>query len=137
MPVDPQVTPLLEAMAGMAQIDWWSMDPAVMRQGFGTVGPEPEKIEVAKVVDRTIPGPAGEIPVRIYTPEGTGPFPLVAFFHGGLAGFAATLACIASGALVVLVNPTHALLHATLSATALVAALASGTARWRVAFQIT
>ncbi|MCA9511402.1 MAG: alpha/beta hydrolase [Myxococcales bacterium] len=112
MPVDPQVTPLLEAMAGMAQIDWWSMDPAVMRQGFGTVGPEPEKIEVAKVVDRTIPGPAGEIPVRIYTPEGTGPFPLVAFFHGGgfvLCGLDShdTLAralCRGAGAIVVSVD---------------------------------
>ena len=38
---------------------------------------------VGRVEDRRIPGPAGEIPVRIYTPEGGGPFPLVAFFHGG------------------------------------------------------
>jgi acetyl esterase len=39
--------------------------------------------EVASVSDRTIPGPAGKIPVRIYTPQGTGPFPVVLFFHGG------------------------------------------------------
>ena len=29
-----------------------------------------------------IPGPAGDLPVRIYTPNGKGPFPLMVFFHG-------------------------------------------------------
>lgn len=33
--------------------------------------------------DRTIPGPAGPLPVRIYTPVGNGPFPVVVYFHGG------------------------------------------------------
>src|SRR5689334_17959612 len=41
--------------------------------------PEP----IARVDNRTIPGPAGEIPVRIYTPDGDGPFPVLVFFHGG------------------------------------------------------
>ena len=39
--------------------------------------------EVAKVEDRTIPGPDGNVPVRIYTPEGGGPFPILAWYHGG------------------------------------------------------
>lgn len=38
---------------------------------------------VAKVEDRVLPGPAGEIPVRVYTPEGSGPFPVLVYFHGG------------------------------------------------------
>jgi acetyl esterase len=33
--------------------------------------------------DSTIPGPAGALPVRIYTPEGAGPFPIVVYYHGG------------------------------------------------------
>ncbi len=33
--------------------------------------------------DRTIPGAAGPLPARIYTPEGPGPFPVVVYFHGG------------------------------------------------------
>ena len=37
---------------------------------------------VARVVDRTIPGPDGALPVRVYTPEGSGPFPLLVVFHG-------------------------------------------------------
>ena len=38
---------------------------------------------VAAVEDRLIHGPPGDLPVRVYTPEGRGPFPLVVFFHGG------------------------------------------------------
>jgi acetyl esterase len=33
--------------------------------------------------DRTIPGPASALPVRIYTPAGAGPFPVIVYFHGG------------------------------------------------------
>jgi acetyl esterase len=36
-----------------------------------------------KIENRGIPGPSGEIPVRIYTPEGRGPWPVLLFFHGG------------------------------------------------------
>jgi acetyl esterase len=42
-----------------------------------------EKQPVADVDDRDLPGPAGEIPVRVYTPDGEGPFPVVAYLHGG------------------------------------------------------
>ena len=34
-------------------------------------------------VDRTIRGAAGEIPARIYTPDGDGPFPVIVYYHGG------------------------------------------------------
>jgi acetyl esterase/lipase len=33
--------------------------------------------------DRTITGAAGELPARIYTPDGAGPFPVIVYFHGG------------------------------------------------------
>lgn len=42
---------------------------------------EPE--HVASVVDKSIDGPAGPIAVRIYTPEGDGPFPVIVYYHGG------------------------------------------------------
>ncbi|MBN2107390.1 MAG: alpha/beta hydrolase [Deltaproteobacteria bacterium] len=38
---------------------------------------------VASINNIRIPGPAGSIPVRLYTPEGTGPFPVIVFYHGG------------------------------------------------------
>ncbi|MES3010420.1 MAG: alpha/beta hydrolase [Pseudomonadota bacterium] len=36
-----------------------------------------------KSVDRTIAGAASDIPARIYTPEGAGPFPVIVYYHGG------------------------------------------------------
>ncbi len=45
--------------------------------------PANPEIPVAAVEDRRIAGPAGDIPLRIYTPEGPGPFPVYVNFHGG------------------------------------------------------
>ena len=41
------------------------------------------KPAVASVAQRIIDGPGGDLTVRIYTPVGVGPFPLMMFFHGG------------------------------------------------------
>jgi len=41
----------------------------------------PEK--VGDVDNRSIDGPAGKIKVRVYTPKGDGPFPVILYFHGG------------------------------------------------------
>lgn len=41
--------------------------------------PEP----LADVSDRTVPGPYGYIPVRVYTPEQNDRAPLLVYFHGG------------------------------------------------------
>jgi acetyl esterase len=38
---------------------------------------------VADVKNLHIPGPGGRIQVRIYRPHGTGPFPVLVYFHGG------------------------------------------------------
>ena len=34
-------------------------------------------------IDRSIRGAVGNIPARIYTPDGTGPFPVIVYYHGG------------------------------------------------------
>jgi acetyl esterase/lipase len=39
--------------------------------------------EVGHVDNRSIPSPAGKLKVRVYTPKGVGPFPLIVYFHGG------------------------------------------------------
>lgn len=36
-----------------------------------------------KSADRTLQGAAGSLPVRIYTPDGAGPFPIIVYYHGG------------------------------------------------------
>jgi acetyl esterase len=42
---------------------------------------EPE--HVAEVVDRTLAGPAGEIPIRVYLPDAPRPLPALVYFFGG------------------------------------------------------
>ncbi len=83
MPLDPQAKALLEVMNSAETPDIATLEPAVVRQLFSTIGPEAAVQEVGKVENRTIPGPAGPVPVRIYTPLGSGPHPLLVFFHGG------------------------------------------------------
>lgn len=45
--------------------------------------PRGKSVEVAGVEDRSIPGPRGEIPIRIYTPVGAGNPPVIVYYHGG------------------------------------------------------
>jgi acetyl esterase len=85
MPLDPQVQTLMDQMAALNAPPIHTLTPELVRMGIkmqlADETDEPES--VAQVVNRTIPGPAGEIPVRIYTPAGSGPFPALVFFHGG------------------------------------------------------
>ncbi len=83
MPVNPETQALLDALVEMGLPPFEQMTVPVAREaikGFTDLQGEPEEVEVE---DRTIPGPACEIPVRIYTPAGTGPRPTIVYFHGG------------------------------------------------------
>jgi acetyl esterase/lipase len=42
-----------------------------------------EKQPIAHVEDRAIPGPASDIPIRVYRPAGQTPLPVVVYLHGG------------------------------------------------------
>jgi acetyl esterase len=80
----PEIRSLLEAMAAQGGPPMETLSAADARQaahGLDALAGEPEA--VASVEDRKIPGRGGEIPVRIYVPEGKGPFPGVVFLHGG------------------------------------------------------
>ncbi|MEK6302867.1 MAG: alpha/beta hydrolase [Acidobacteriota bacterium] len=84
MPLDPQAKALLELMAASGAPPLGAGSVADARQGiaaFAQLGGEPEP--VAHIEDRQIPSPDQAIPVRIYTPEGRGPFPVLVYFHGG------------------------------------------------------
>lgn len=83
MPLDPQAQALLTAAAGAPPLKTLSPTAArqFMREALIPLGGEPEPVSM--VDGREIPGPLGPIPIRIYTPEGQGPFPVLVFFHGG------------------------------------------------------
>ena len=84
MPLDPAVKSMLEMFASSGMPAFESLPVAEARAMFDSlpVG-NGEKATLARIEDRRIPGPAGEIPVRIYTPEGEAPLPILVFFHGG------------------------------------------------------
>lgn len=44
--------------------------------------PSAPEAEIA-IADISIPTPNGELPARVYTPAGEGPFPVVVYYHGG------------------------------------------------------
>jgi acetyl esterase len=52
---------------------------ALRRQRHQSTPPMP----IGKTKNHKIPGPGGLLPIRIYTPQGTGPFPVIVYYHGG------------------------------------------------------
>lgn len=80
--IDPQAWFILKQLESAGAPPMEQLTPELARMGdFSLIAGAPE--EVAKVENRTIPVPGGEIPVRIYTPEGEGPFPALVYYHGG------------------------------------------------------
>jgi len=67
----PQIEKVLEAMAGMNLRAIEAMTPAEARAQMEATAAsrKAEPLPVARVETRTIPGPAGAMPVRIYWPN--------------------------------------------------------------------
>ena len=89
MPLDPAAKAILEMMDATWP-DLGTVTAADARRMVKEVGEQTRALvpqpEVGKVEDRTVPGPAGQIPIRIYWPKVDTPppsYPLVVFFHGG------------------------------------------------------
>ena len=85
MPLDPQARAFLDQMqaAGIRQAHEMTVEDARtaslarVRLAGGT------PIPVDRVEDRTVPGPDGDIPVRVFAPTSDEPLPVLAYFHGG------------------------------------------------------
>ncbi len=83
MNIDPQFAPFLE---GAAQFPKASSLPAPVFRNLvrqASTGFPKLDVPLGAIVDRTIPGPAGDVPVRIYTPAAGTPAPVIVYFHGG------------------------------------------------------
>ncbi len=83
MPLNPQAKAVLDIMAQMG-VSLTGDDPQAVRDQLASF-PRPEGEVVGSVVDRTVPGPAGEIAIRIYTPapHSGGTRAALVWFHGG------------------------------------------------------
>jgi acetyl esterase len=88
MALDPESQNLLDLMAAANRPAWVTLSPAAAREQYlstrdGAQGPLPQGVTVA---NRTIPGPGGAIPVRLYRPDNAAAeakLPALVFAHGG------------------------------------------------------
>lgn len=76
-----QVKPLHELSVPDARNQASPADAARTVQRDKRISPYPEAAVMTK--DIGIVGPMGTLSARVYTPEGTGPFPVIVYFHGG------------------------------------------------------
>ena len=82
MPLDSQAQKVLDQLAALGLPPNHTVSPQQARINMNS-RPQSAGPEVARVEDRAIPGPGPDVPVRIYTPDGRGPFPVLVWFHGG------------------------------------------------------
>lgn len=83
MPLDPQMRVILDKAAAAGLPAFHEMSPEQAREFLRKRPPMGMPEPVAHIENRSVPGPAGEIPVRIYRPQADAPLPAVVFFHGG------------------------------------------------------
>jgi acetyl esterase len=87
MPLDPQIAAILTLLeqSGMPSLASGTVEQARAAFRFTTVEMrDPATLAPVGSIDNTsIPGPAGQIPIRIYRPPHAGPAPTIVFFHGG------------------------------------------------------
>ena len=82
MPLDPQAKFSLEQRKAAGVPGQHEVSPEEARR-MQEAAPRKPGPEIGSTQDKEIPGTHGPIPIRIYTPEGTGPFPITMWFHGG------------------------------------------------------
>jgi acetyl esterase/lipase len=81
----PQIQKVLEVMATLDLKPIEAMTPAEARVQMEAMAAsrKAEPLPTARIENRTIPGPAGQIPVRIYWPNASGVRPAIVYYHGG------------------------------------------------------
>lgn len=88
MPLHPAAKQMLDQVATLDAPRVWEIPIADIRAGemtFASIGAG-APVEMDAVADQAIPGPHGDIPVRVYAPVPVGvgdPLPVVVYLHGG------------------------------------------------------
>ena len=84
MPLDPQAQAVLAQIPPMTDEVLRALTPPLLRQAMATMPGSAGPVEpLPRVESRTLPGPAGEIPVRIYAASEARGLPGLVYFHGG------------------------------------------------------
>ncbi len=83
MPLLNEYRTLLDQLAEADAPSLTEMPLEAARAMFRVAQPTRPDIVVGSVSEREIEGRNGSIPIRIYTPDSTGPHPITMMFHGG------------------------------------------------------
>ena len=87
MPLDPQAKALLDFLGFTTVPGLETLTPQAGRERFRSYTDARKQMSadepVHRVLDVKIAGTAGEIPIRIYTPDVPTPAPVLIYFHGG------------------------------------------------------
>ena len=85
MSLDSQAKQLLDSIraGGALSLDKLSPDEARMQALATLKRPNDSRIPAVDTKDIDLDVAGGRIPMRIYTPNGNGPFPVLIYFHGG------------------------------------------------------
>ncbi len=86
MAMKPQLVELLEAMKALGLKPMHELSPVDAREQMeaGVRARNNPPLELGSIEEQSIPGPAGDIPVRVYRPKGaTGSVGALVYYHGG------------------------------------------------------
>ena len=83
MPLAPEYQAFFAQLAETPGPSFTQMTPAEGRAAYRLMRPLNPELAVSSVSEQSVPGSAGQIGLRVYRPEGPGPFPLYVNFHGG------------------------------------------------------
>jgi len=86
MPLDPQAKALFDFLGLTQMAPFETLTPKEARARFEDLAEARRQMAVEpvnQVRNLTIPGPAGEIPIRVYSPKVESPSPALIYFHGG------------------------------------------------------
>jgi acetyl esterase len=80
----PQAQAFLERMEQKGGLPSHALSVEGARESLNELLITDKAEPVGEVKDLSVPGPTEEgVPIRIYIPEGSGPFPVLVYFHGG------------------------------------------------------
>src|SRR5690242_16655592 len=85
MPLDAQSKALVETLSSIQLPPFEQLTAQYLRDAYRTMAPSPAPPASSTLAceDRAIPGPDGQIKVRVYRPLAGKELPLMVYFHGG------------------------------------------------------
>ena len=82
--IDPQLHAMLEKLAQLPAMHTLSPVASRAQSLAMSKARPPSNLPIESMTERTIPGPGGDIPVRVYVPSNAGKAaPLLIYYHGG------------------------------------------------------